>query len=382
MPHTAPARPASASSPSSASRSATSASTASAAVSVRPPGRLRHGVRRRASPTCCAVGGQQQRLDVGRPDVQADDVIGHPAAHRDQVGRPVPAGRGRPAPGRRRSSVQSPKPAGTAQAWPGGQLDRAAGAGQRAVAVQHDQRGEPGRHPARPAPTRSTRKNGSAGSTRQDAGPGPSRSDVADQLAQPLRRPAAGGSTAPIAVSKPSPRCESVAGLGGHRPLQQDREVGRLLGLQHEHARADGVHGAGRHQDPVAAVHLDAVHPLEHPVAVLGVPARGQLVGVDVLASSPGSTAASRVGVEHEPGLGLAVRAAQVAAGELAVRVHVHRQPLAGVEQLDQHPGVARGEPAGAPRPTQPAGSAATRSRSSSPSDRAGQPDVAARRTG
>ena len=41
-----------ASSASSASRSVTAVSTSAAVVSVRPPGRLCHGVRRRASPTC------------------------------------------------------------------------------------------------------------------------------------------------------------------------------------------------------------------------------------------------------------------------------------------------------------------------------------------
>ena len=39
---------------------------------------------------------------------------------------------------------------------------------------------------------------------------------------------------------------------------------------------------------------------------------------------------------DDDPGLGLAVRQAEPLAREGIVRMHVHGQPLAGVEQLDE----------------------------------------------
>jgi hypothetical protein len=53
-------------------------------------------------------------------------------------------------------------------------------------------------------------------------------------------------------------------------------------------------------------------------------------------AGEPEAHHRTRIGLDDHPCLGLAVREPEVLAGERTRRVHVHRQPLAGVEQLDE----------------------------------------------
>ena len=62
----------------------------------------------------------------------------------------------------------------------------------------------------------------------------------------------------------------------------------------------------------------------------------GQPAGVHGLAEAQVHDGLGDVGADDDPGLGLAPGAAEVAAGEVAVRVAVDGQALAGVQQLDQ----------------------------------------------
>ena len=86
------------------------------------------------------------------------------------------------------------------------------------------------------------------------------------------------------------------------------------------------------------------MHPREYPLAVLGVDPAYQLVGIDAL-GPPEVDGCPRVHVEDVPRLGLAVGAGQVGGREGPVRVDMDRKPLAGVEQLEQQPGVVVGDP-------------------------------------
>ena len=119
-------------------------------------------------------------------------------------------------------------------------------------------------------------------------------------------------------------------------PLEQDREVGRLLELDDEHAVADRVRRARGHEDRVARLHGQRVERAEHRVVVLLADPALERLGRDVLAEAGRD---ARVGLrrgDDDPRLGLAVPGAQRAAGEGVVRVDVDGQPLAGVEQLDE----------------------------------------------
>ena len=156
------------------------------------------------------------------------------------------------------------------------------------------------------------------------------------------------------------PEVGLLAGGRGDRPLEQDREVGGLLDLRHEDAGADGVDLSGGHQYAVPGPHLDPVHPRQHPLAVLGVDAAYQLVG-STSSVQPEVDRRARADAEDVPRLGLAVGAGQVAGREGPVRVDVHREPLPGVEQLEQQPRVTTNgglRPPFAPDDEPPPGSA------------------------
>src|SRR5690606_9989471 len=115
-------------------------------------------------------------------------------------------------------------------------------------------------------------------------------------------------------------------------PLEQDRQVGRLLALDDEVALADGVRQPGGQVDGVTLAHGDLVHRTEDRVDVLAVDPRPQLLARHVARERD-----VRLGVgERDPALGLAVADAQVRLRERHVRVDVHRQALARVEQLDE----------------------------------------------
>ena len=248
-------------------------------------------------------------------------------------------------------TAQSPMPSGTASTSPRVMRLPAVGPLQLAV-LEHDRDGEAVRH-RRPrvawggdvdAEERVGRRRQAA---QQLAGAGV-QADV-HRLGRGERLVAHGGQHDVEA----EPEVRLVARGRGDRPLQQDREVGGLLHLDEEHARAGGVRLARGHEDAVAGPHVDLVEVRQHPRRVLGVDLLGQQRRVDVLAEPDPHGRVVALGLEHVPGLGLAVAGVQVVARERPGRVDVHGQPLARVEQLDQQAdvggtgrGVRRARPA------------------------------------
>ena len=83
------------------------------------------------------------------------------------------------------------------------------------------------------------------------------------------------------------------------------------------------------------------MHERQHRLGVLCVDERRDAVGVDVLAPADPHGGVV-VGLEDEPGLGLAVGAAKVPRRVRAGGMHVHGKTLPGVEQFHQHARVAR----------------------------------------
>jgi len=178
---------------------------------------------------------------------------------------------------------------------------------------------------------RSAAKNSSAAGRRQQpAGPGPAGPV---QRGDPLRAPAA-----PVhalqgqVVAQPEmPVAEAEV-----RVLEQHREVGRLLNLDQQDAGPDRVRHPGRAEHRVTGPDRDPVGRREHLVAALAGHPGGQLGGLDV-AWRTQMHVRVRLGRDDHPGFGLTVRRGQMIRREPAVRVHVQRQALPGVEQLDQH---------------------------------------------
>ena len=105
---------------------------------------------------------------------------------------------------------------------------------------------------------------------------------------------------------------------------------------QKEDPGSERVRHAGRHVDRVADGDVVAVHRREHRLAVLPRHPVAQRLERDVVAE-PEPRRGARLGVDDHPALGLAVRRAEVLSRERARGMEVDRQPLAGVEQLDQH---------------------------------------------
>jgi hypothetical protein len=126
--------------------------------------------------------------------------------------------------------------------------------------------------------------------------------------------------------------------------FEQHREVGRLLHLDQQDAGADRVRHPGRAEHGVTGAHLDPVGGGQHLAHVLPGHPAGQLRRLDIAGEAEVHNRV-RLGRDDHPGFGLPVRGRQVTGGEAPVGVHVQRQPLARVEQLDQHPGL--GAPAG-----------------------------------
>jgi len=123
--------------------------------------------------------------------------------------------------------------------------------------------------------------------------------------------------------------------------LDRHREVCRLLQFQDEYSSADGVRDAGWYQDSVprltgstfivpsiSSIRWEATQPASSSSATWRSKAEEDL--------------SSRLG-EHDPRFGLAVRAAEVALGKVAVGVRVDDQPFGGVEQFDEETGVHSG---------------------------------------
>jgi len=89
-------------------------------------------------------------------------------------------------------------------------------------------------------------------------------------------------------------------------PLQQDRQVGRLLQFHDQHPCTDEVRRPGRHQHRVAGRHLQLVHRSDQGAGVVRTHPTGHLGGVHGLPESQPDDG-SRFRLQDVPGLGLAV---------------------------------------------------------------------------
>ena len=143
-------------------------------------------------------------------------------------------------------------------------------------------------------------------------------------------------SSACSAPSQPRPRWPSSSVSSKPVPLEADRQVGRLLQLDDQDARADRVRRAGGDEHRVAGRHRQLVHRGQHLLARLRVASTRGPWRARSSCLKPTRTAGAGLGLEDDPRLGLAVVEAQLALGERAAGVEVHRQALAGVEQLGQ----------------------------------------------
>ena len=124
-------------------------------------------------------------------------------------------------------------------------------------------------------------------------------------------------------------------------PLEQDREVRRLLQLHQGDSRADGVRHPGRHQAGVAGRDGDLVERVQDGGRVLVVDPAPDDGGIGVLLEAEVNVARAGVaalvpGLQDEPRLGLAVARAEEPGGEVAVGVEVHDEALPRVEDLDE----------------------------------------------
>ena len=191
---------------------------------------------------------------------------------------------------------------------------------------------------------------------------GPRAVGVAGGRAPRARRPSR-------ARASPRPRLDAEA-----VPLEQDREVGRLLQLDHQDPVADRVRRARRDEDRVAG--LTGSGCSAPSIASVSCVARPSARASRASRSSrkPTRDLGARLGLErssHASVLPYGER--RGAPGERAARVDVDGQALAGVEQLDEQRRV--GAAAGDVRPGRgsASGSAATASRRSVPSGSAAE---------
>ena len=123
-------------------------------------------------------------------------------------------------------------------------------------------------------------------------------------------------------------------------PLEDHAQIGRLLHLDQEHALADRVRRPRRDVEGVACRHSHPVERREQLGRALPVDPRRERVRVHRLLEAHVHGRLGRVGSEDDPAFGLAEARAQVLARERARRVRMHHQPLAGVEQLHEEPGL------------------------------------------
>ena len=210
----------------------------------------------------------------------------------------------------------------------------------------------------------------------QPLGPRAHRPPPAAQPVQPRRAPAGAVDAAQGEVEAEPEMALGPAVDGEALPLQQHREVGRLLELDQQDALADGVRHPGGDEHGVAGGHRDGVEGGQQRLDPLGLDQPGQPTGVHVLAEAQVHDRVGAVAADDHPGLGLAPRAAEVAAGEVAVRVAVDGQALAGVQQLDQQRRVVA-VGLGVARPRKPSGSEPIASRSVRPSSSRVRPSPA-----
>src|SRR3989442_2846926 len=124
--------------------------------------------------------------------------------------------------------------------------------------------------------------------------------------------------------------------------LDEDREVGRLLHFDHEHAGADRVRQRRWYQHDVAGTDRELVRRRGDRADVLLRRPLQELRAGDLVLEAHlrirflGAGAARR---DDDPGLGFAEHRAEVASREVARRMAMHRQADGGIEQLHQQPG-------------------------------------------
>ncbi len=108
-------------------------------------------------------------------------------------------------------------------------------------------------------------------------------------------------------------------------------DVRRLLDFGDERAGADAVHASGGQEEEVAAAYFVFAQDLRH-----GVVRHAGLVFVGRHgACETRAQACAGRGIDHVPHLGLALRAV-AAPGKRIVRVHLDREVLARVDELDE----------------------------------------------
>ena len=83
------------------------------------------------------------------------------------------------------------------------------------------------------------------------------------------------------------------------------------------------------------------MHERQHRLSILRLHQFREPVSADLLAP-PDPHRGVVVGFQDVPRLGLAVGAAEVLRGVFPGGMHVHGQPLAGIQELHEHTGVAR----------------------------------------
>ena len=131
----------------------------------------------------------------------------------------------------------------------------------------------------------------------------------------------------------------AVLGVGGEPlPLAEEREVGRLLQLGDEHACAESVRKAGGHVDGVADAHANPVQRAEQRIRVLVSDQPKIVLLRDRLAQADPDLRRLTPGPDDDPRLRLPERRSEHLLRERAIGMCVHRQPLRGVEELDQKP--------------------------------------------
>ena len=111
-------------------------------------------------------------------------------------------------------------------------------------------------------------------------------------------------------------------------PLEQDREVRRLLQLSHEDTGTNRMRHAGGHEDRVTSRHRNLVERRQHLDGVLNGDPIAQLLSRHSSAKAEVDGRRGSRRLQHEPRLRLAVSAPEVMGGERLVGMAVNNQPF------------------------------------------------------
>ena len=202
-----------------------------------------------------------RRLAGGRADVDADEQV-------RQAPAPFAAAR-RPAGDQHDLAADAARPGGVRQEHrvTPAQLERLAVLGlERPVALEHDEDREAGLDLG----LRSGRDALGAEERVGLVGQQPGDRPVGPRTAQRARRRAPSGRRTRARSSQPRPRLASRgSSMPKPSPLEQHREVARLLQLDDQQPLADRVGNAGRHEERVPRPHRDGVERAEKGGAVL-----------------------------------------------------------------------------------------------------------------